>query len=188
MKRYAATLKTVLLLTSTLGLSLAAQEAWAGPQVFDFGPDTCTTLNCNSLPINGTYQREGTNNANPFILQIFSTGGECVRVEGLSQAVDLEATLVAPNGTVWRDDDGGNGTLPLIKAITPTGVRGWYTLQIAHFAGTGSYSDFSLAYGRYTSNNVNCATPTVPSLAPATAVSKPAGGASSTVLPGGTTP
>jgi hypothetical protein len=150
-------------LVSSLGM--LSQQALAGSNLFDpfDGPSTIIT---------GTYittTTGGTNadlfNADPFVVQIFSSGGECVRVEGLSQGTDLEAVLVSPNGQVWRDDDGAGSLRPLIKAITPSGIRGWYTLQVSHFAGghaAANYSDFSLAYGRFASTSASCSGATVP--------------------------
>ncbi|WP_009631403.1 hypothetical protein [Synechocystis sp. PCC 7509] len=175
MKRFISALKTVLVVAPVLGLSLLAQEAWAGSLIYDPGADTCTGLNCNASVIFGTYQRDQANNAEPFTVQVFSSGNECVRIHGLAQAVDLEAVLVAPNGQVWRNDDGGGSLRPLIKAITPS-VRGWYTLQISGYSGLQARSDFQLAYGRYNSANPNCSGATVPSFgASAENAPKPSG-------------
>jgi hypothetical protein len=156
MKRLTFALKTALVLAPVLGLALVAQKASAGSLIYDPGADICTGLNCNSSAIFGTYQRDQANNAAPFTVQIFSSGNECVRVHGLAQATDLEAVLIAPNGQVWRDDDGGGSLRPLIRANTPSGVRGWYTLQISGYSGTQARSDFQLAYGRYNLGNPNC--------------------------------
>ena len=44
-------------------------------------------------------------NSQPFTLQVFSTGNECVRLDVLTQGTDLEIALVGPDGTLWRNDD-----------------------------------------------------------------------------------
>lgn len=49
---------------------------------------------------------------------------------------------------------------------------------MSQFLGTSSYSDFQLAYGRYSAGNPNCTAPTTPSFVPQAAVGK--SGASST--------
>src|SRR5262249_8363146 len=41
-------------------------------------------------------------------------------------------------------------------------TSGWYTVQVAGFAGTPQNGVFTLHYGRYFMNNPNCATPTLP--------------------------
>jgi hypothetical protein len=51
---------------------------------------------------------------------------------------------------------------PLIKANTPLGITGWYTLQISHYLGGDVFSNFTLRYGRYNSGNVNCSSATLP--------------------------
>jgi len=158
MKKIARTTKILLWSTPILGL-VSLNPAWAGPAVFD-SSNTCTTLNCSASIINGTYVTSSNNNVDPFILQVFSTGSECVRLAVTSQGTDLEAVLVSPSGAVWKDDDGGGSLRPLIKANTD--VRGWYTLQIARYNGTAANADFTLNYGRYPSGNVNCSAPTTP--------------------------
>jgi hypothetical protein len=151
-----------------LGLFVSTNGLLAGPQIFDYGPDSCTGTNCNSVAFNGTYHFGPFDNANPFILQVFSAvfsaGGECVRLDVTAAGTDLEMVLVSPNGTVWRNDDRPGSLNPLIKAITSSGTRGWYTLQVSRYNGEGPYADFTLQYGRYTSSNPNCSSPTAPTL------------------------
>lgn len=151
--------KFLLWSTPVLGLFLSLDQAWAGPAVFD-SRNVCTTINCSATIINGSYETNPSNNVNPFTLQVFSSGGECVRLAVTSQGTDLETVLVSPSGAVWKDDDGGGSLLPLVKANTD--VRGWYTLQIARFNGTPANADFTLSYGRYPLGNINCSAPTTP--------------------------
>jgi hypothetical protein len=150
---------SVSLIALLLGLFASPSRVLAGSQIFD-DRDTCTGINCNSDSINGTYLLASTN-SQPFILQVYSSGNECVRLDVTSQGTDLEMVLVSPNGTVWRNDDRAGSLLPLIKANTFG--QGWYTLQVAHFnAFGGPSSNFNLRYGRYNSGNPNCSGATVP--------------------------
>lgn len=158
--------------TSILGaLSVSGQYA-AGGEIVDYGPDTCTAINCNAATFNGIYTV-----TRPYVTQIYSAGGECVRIDVTASVVDLEAVLVAPNGLIWRNDDRQAGKVdlkPLIKAITPTGQRGLYTLILSHFDGAGSSANFTLAYGRYVAANPNCLAPTPATLPAAVAAAKSA--------------
>jgi hypothetical protein len=155
MKRYT---RSLLLVALIAGLSLTAGVVGAGPKILDFGPDTCTTTNCNSTTTNGTYTHDQNDNADPFIVQVFTNGNDCVRIDVTSQGTDLEATLTCPNGQTWRNDDrSATDIRPLIRAIQNTAHRGWCTLTISHFAGEGVNADFTFRYGRYNiGNSVNC--------------------------------
>ena len=165
------------LLASIIGiLGIAASPAWAGSNVFaNFG---------QTLTLNGTVGNEAGSapNADPFTLGIFSSGNECLRIAVTSQDADLEATLVAPGGRVWQDDDGNGLNRPLIKAITT--VRGWHELAVSHFAGTVVHANFTFEIARFASTDIRCNPPTGPRVfAPATQKSgqAPAGNRS---LPG----
>jgi hypothetical protein len=79
--------------------------------------------------------------------------------------------LVAPNGTVFRNDDGGTTSCslcPLIK-VANTPNPGWYTLQIGRLNGDGTFANFTLRYGLYRAGNADCATPTTPQFVAASA-------------------
>ena len=155
---------------TVLSLVLVAAVVWAGALIHDSFVSTCTTLNCSSESIRGTYILDGGGRAIPWTAQLFSNGGECVRVQVTEEGTDLETVLVSPNGTTWRNDDGGGaGTVggacflcPLIKANTPAGINGWYTVSVSHFAGNGVTANFLLRYGRYPLGNPNCSGATVP--------------------------
>ncbi|WP_089943319.1 hypothetical protein [Candidatus Entotheonella palauensis] len=110
--------------------------------------------------LSGSYETHENGNTDPFVLQIFSSGNECVRLEVIRQGTDLEMTLISPQGAIWQDDDGGVDTQPLIKAIT--NVRGWYPLVLSQFAGAPANADFDLQYGRFASNSAQCSPPTTP--------------------------
>ena len=159
MKRYTSILKKSFLALSSIGLFLAPNNAWAGSRLFD-GQDTCTTTNCGAVVFSGTPQRSANGDSDPFTIQVFSAGNECMRLDVTEQGGDMEIVLISPSGRVWTNDD-TNGSRPLVKAIT--NVRGWYTLQINQYNGlqpVSSVQYFTLAYGLYNNGNPNCASPT----------------------------
>ena len=110
--------------------------------------------------ISGTYEGDNNNNSDPFVVQIFSSGDECVRLEMVFQTADMEMTLISPTGTIWQNDDGDVDTYPLLKVIT--NVRGWYPLVVSHYSGDSIMSDFDLQYGRFPSSSSQCNDPTPP--------------------------
>jgi len=132
----------------------------AGSLLYD-PPNTCTTINCSSQILNGTYHSDALGDRDPFILQIYSLGDECVRLDVTAQTSDLEMVLISPTGRIWRNDDRSLSAFrPLIKAITD--INGWYTLQVSHSVGADVIADFTLRYGRYNSGNPNCSSVTFP--------------------------
>jgi hypothetical protein len=133
--------------------------ALAGSLVYD--PfNTCTSINCSSQSIRGTYHSDAAGDSDPFILQIYSGGGECVRLDVTAETHDLEMVLISPTGRIWRNDDIFDDPRPLIEAITD--INGWYTLQVSHYTGANVIADFTLRYGRYNSGNPNCSSVTTP--------------------------
>jgi hypothetical protein len=143
------------LVTGIFVATIAASPAWSGPNVFaNFG---------ETLTLNGTVGNEAGNapNADPFTLGVFSSGNECLRIAVISQDADLEATLVAPGGRIWQDDDSNGSFRPLIKAITPP-VRGWYELAVSQFAGTVVHANFTFQISRFLTTDSRCNPPTTP--------------------------
>lgn len=141
------------------GLVLFPMAAWAGQGLL--------TLPNQNLILRGTYavtESPDGNIADCFQTQVYTAGGECVRIQVLQQDTDLEMVLVGPDGTVWRNDDGGGNLRPLIKARTPQGRGGWATVQLCHFAGGGAFglANFRLKYGRFSLNSNQCANATAP--------------------------
>jgi hypothetical protein len=132
---------------------------------------------------NGTVETNATNNRDPFVAQIFTSGAECLRIAVVSQGTDLEATLVSPSGRVWQDDDGNGSLRPLLKALTD--VRGWYPLVLSNFAGTSVNADFTLDITRLPSTSSLCAPATAPRIFVAPAGKAPKGN-SEPVPAGGT--
>ncbi len=141
-------------------LSLIPMTALAGSLMFDT-LNTCTSTNCSSQSLHGTYHSDAAGDRDPFILQIYSFGDECVRLDVTAEDYDLEMVLISPTGRIWRNDERSPGVhRPLIKAITD--INGWYTLQVSHFAGADVIADFTLRYGRYDLGNPNCSSVTPP--------------------------
>jgi hypothetical protein len=146
-----------------LGPALASGQS----SIFDDTVSTCTTLNCSSLRIPGTVHAFGPS-ADAFTINAFAGAGQCVRFDLISPphpAPDMELVVVAPDGTVFRNDD-RNGALdrrPVVK-IASAPNNGWYTVHIAQFAGAATETNFVLLYGRYPAGNPNCTTPTPPLL------------------------
>lgn len=141
-----------LLLASAAAALLVSAPAYAGPKVFSPG-NTVTSLS-------GSVETNVNQNRDPFLLQVFTTGNECLRVAVTSQGADLEATLVSPSGNVWQDDDGNGSLRPLVKAVTD--VRGWYPLMLSHFSGAPVNADFTATVQRLPTASPLCASPTTP--------------------------
>lgn len=130
---------------------------------------SCTGINCNSIDVTGQVMRSNLNGnwrARPYNIQLFAGPNECFRVETIFQAQDLELTVITPDGTVYRDDDGSSlcSVCSLVKFVTPASQRGWYTVHVSHWAGAAVDAEFRLLYGRYNSTNPNCSGPTSPAM------------------------
>lgn len=146
---------TVILVASALGICSLSKEASATPVI---------EINSNaSINISGSVL-SSSGRPNPAVYQVFAGSNECLRVLGTSQAagLDLEATLVAPSGRVWQNDDDGGAQLPFIKAITPG--PGWHTLHLAHFSSgnTTANGAFTVNIARLPSDSSLCSSPTTP--------------------------
>jgi hypothetical protein len=137
-----------------LSTALASAPALAGPKLFAYLG--------SSITFNGTTETTANDNVDPFVVELFSAGRECLRIAVTAQGTDLEATLVAPDGITWRDDDGGGSLRPLIKAITT--VRGWHILRLSHFAGQAVNADFTVNVARLASGDASCSGATQPAI------------------------
>lgn len=149
------------LLGLAMAMLLSVSMVSATTVIFDDTVSSCGTINCSSLTIPGSVFSFNNVSANPWVANLFAAPGECVRLEVTSQEADLEMVVVAPNGSVFRDDDGGTGTQPLVK-IASAPNDGWYTVHLASFSGSAIGANFVLLYGRYTSGNANCDGATTP--------------------------
>ena len=165
-------MKYLMAATALLGTVVIADQAVASSKIFSSGVSR----------LNGRIETTASGNIDPFIVQVFTTGNECLRIAVVAQgAADLEATLVSPSGRVWQDDDSNGSLRPLIKAITD--VRGWYPLMLAHYVGHATNENFSLDIERLASSNVRCSPPTSARVNTAPARAKT--GASGQAVPGG---
>lgn len=159
---------------AVIGALGATSPAWAGSKIFSSGNTVMT--------VNGTLETNASQNRDPFVAQVFTTGAECLRIAVVSQGQDLEATLISPTGRIWQDDDSGGSNRPLIRAITD--VRGWYPLTMSHWSGASVNSDFTMTVQRAASNSSLCSPATTPRAAVAAAAAsksssngpKPVGG------------
>ena len=124
-------------------------------------------INCSSLRYSGTLLNSGGGVfARPWIANFAGNTGQCLRFDllspsGTTSSEDLEIVVVAPNGTVFRNDDrnGASDRRPLVK-IDPVPTNGWYTVHVAQFSGAPSNLNFVLLHGVYNSGNPNCSSPT----------------------------
>jgi hypothetical protein len=128
--------------------------------LFDPSVSSTSVLDGSSIELDGTLH-DTNGNAEPWVVEVYAGVGECVRLFVTTTAFDAKLTVVAPNGTVYRDDDGGGMLRPLVK-IGSAPVQGWYTVQVAHWSGLPQNANFTLLYGRYTAGNANCTNPTQP--------------------------
>jgi hypothetical protein len=154
-------LKSSLLATSVLAALgfLAAGQASA-TNLFNPVVSTTSVIDGASRELDGTLNDTGAN-SQPWVAELYAGVGECVRFFVSTTAFDAKLTVITPNGTIFRDDDSGGSLRPLVE-INGAPVSGWYTVQVAHFAGQPQNANFALLYGRYNFNNPNCATPTFP--------------------------
>jgi hypothetical protein len=121
----------------------------AGAKIVDPFSDTAFTT------FRGAVETNANGNVDPFVVQVYSGGNECVRIAVTRQNADLTATLVAPDGNSWFDDDSNGSLRPLLRVITSS--RGWYPLVISSFAGFTATTDFTLVYGRFPPSSSQCA-------------------------------
>jgi hypothetical protein len=145
--------KSLLLLT--LGLTFAQANA---TEIFDPSLVSSNIVNSSSVRIDATiFSTAGS--ASPFTINVFAGTGECVRLDVAVQPTDLEMVVVAPDGSVYRNDDRPGDTRPLVQIPSAPGT-GWYTVHLAHFIGNVAEGDLAILYGRYTAGSANCGQPT----------------------------
>jgi hypothetical protein len=124
----------------------------------------------SSATISGTTFGFGPSSM-PWTAEVYAGAGVCLRIAVIAQATDLETVVIAPNGTVYRDDDGGVGTLPLV-AINGTPNNGWYSVRINNFSGAAVSANFTATLQRLPLNGAGCLPATTPQLAAAPAAAK----------------
>lgn len=147
-------MKTKLIALSALSvLTVLASNHVNATNLFDPSVSTTILADGSSVRLDGTLN-DTNGNAQPWTAELYAQPGECVRFFVTSTNFDSELTVIAPNGTVYRDDDDGGLQRPLVK-IASAPSQGWYTVQVAHFAGAAMNSNFTLMYGRYSAGTVS---------------------------------
>ena len=159
---------TVVRHVAIASMVVALNESVQATEIFDPSFASCTGINCSSIVIGGVVNAFA-NSPKPWTAEIRATSGRCLRLDVTTQQADLEIVAVAPNGNVYRNDD-TNGLMPVVK-INNT-ATGFYTVQIAQYAGSVTEGTFQLAFGVYNLNNPNCAPATSPELASVRATKK----------------
>ena len=139
------------LAVAVVGSCLASSAAWAGSQLEDT-VSNCTGINCGAIAIRGVHQ---TNE--PFVVQVFSAEGDCLRLDVDSQTQDMAMTIVAPAASdgVTVDDRDVADLRPLFFQDGMPGT-GWYTVVIGYYDYAPTQGKFILKYGRYPAGNPNC--------------------------------
>ena len=130
---------------------LAAGPAGAGSQLEDT-VSSCSGINCGALVIRGVQQ---TNE--PFVVQVFSAAGECLRLDIDEQSQNLGMATVSPNVFIggFSDDRSISDDRPLIR-MDPTDLTGWHTIVVSLENPGPQLAKFTLKYGRYPTGNPNC--------------------------------
>src|SRR5688572_23123717 len=88
-----------------------------------------TEIFTSNATIGGTVFSFGPS-ARPWVAQVFAAANECLRLDVTTQFTDLEIVAVAPNGSVFRNDDRAAGDNRPLVNIRPTPNNGWYTVSI----------------------------------------------------------
>jgi hypothetical protein len=144
-------------------LSIAVTPASFATQVMDPSASDCTTPNCSSVRLGGVANGFNVHKA-AWTIEIFAAPGQCLRMVVIDQPPDaiMQIVAVRPDGTVYRDDGGGDGIRPIVK-INDT-QSGWYAVSVT--PGQPVENAFTFAFGRYNLNNPNCDSPTPPLTGP----------------------
>ena len=133
-------------------------------ELYDPTISGCGTVNCSSESISGRVI-PGRQTVVPFTIALAGPENTCVRLDVVSETLDLEMVVAGPDATVWRNDDRVSGDLrPLIKFNTP--AQGFYTVNITNYSATPQAGFFTLRYGVYTKPNQNCSPQTPPLVQP----------------------
>src|SRR6187431_2086552 len=120
---------------ATPALMLGPVLALAGDDLRDDTVSSCTGINCSSVRLPGSVSASGVH-TNPWTINALARTGECVRFDLISPpspSPDMEIIVVAPNGTVFRNDDRSRtDRRPLVK-IGPAPTPGWYRVVVTQF-------------------------------------------------------
>jgi hypothetical protein len=150
---------------------VVAVSTSAGAQSYLADPRTgCHTINCVSQTIKGavpSIQEYGYGNerrAAHFIVNVYASAHECLRLEVVSAEEDLAMAVLAPTTltpNTWEDDDSAGDLHPRV-IINDTPIAGWYTVLLRVWDGISVDADFTMQYGRYPRGNINCQPETFP--------------------------
>lgn len=145
-------------------LMLAPTSSFAGSNIGDVSVSACTTINCSTLSIPGDVISVPTLGfAGNFLINAYASPGECVRFDLVTPTnPDMKLVVIAPNGTVYRNDDRSGADHRPLVTIPSAPNDGWYTVHISEFSGAAITTNFELKYGRYNFGNPNCSTATPP--------------------------
>lgn len=158
-------MKTWLSLLAFSGVVLISEPGMSASLVYDPSIKDCKKLNCSSVTLGGTVLNSAGLSSARWEIAVFANTNECLRLDETAMfgtGSDDEMVVVAPNGTVYRNDDFGGTTRPRV-VIMPTPSRGWYYVTIARFNGAPDPEhDITFKFARYLNNpaNPNCASPT----------------------------
>ncbi|MFZ2310994.1 MAG: hypothetical protein WAV82_00070 [Methylobacter sp.] len=150
----------ILALSAVSIISVLASNHANATNIFDPSVSNSPILDSSSVRLDGTIHAFGPS-ANVWTIDAFAGANECVRFFVSTQFTDTKLVVVAPNGAIYRNNNGGGSLRPLVK-IANSPNNGWYTVHLASASGAPVEGNFTLLYGRYTSGNVNCAAPTAP--------------------------
>jgi hypothetical protein len=144
--------------------------ALAGAAVADplaLSRQTCTTLNCGALTLPGVINGHPTipATATQWVGQFSGQASSCLRfqVTSTSPTRDLAMSVVAPDGTVFTNNNGGvAGCANCPKVVVGAAKNGFYTVVVAHAGALpAAETNFTLRAGLYNSRNApNCNGPT----------------------------
>src|SRR5215208_6513145 len=114
----------------TVVIGIASASACFAQSLDSFGttPQRCTNINCESVQQNGQLNGyEGTTNPWIAIFTKSPSGKDCLRLEVTQQSTDLAIAAVAPDGTVYTDDDSSNQCTNCPRVVIPkTAIGGAY--------------------------------------------------------------
>jgi hypothetical protein len=151
-----------------IALACSSIIGWNSPAFADPLVPTlqsCTTLNCGSLALPGRINAHPPNPklANSWVGQFPGHAASCLRFQVVTENRDLAMTVVAPNGTVFTNDNGGVAACTACpRVVVAATTNGFYTLVVSNKGGVGLESSFQLRVGLYNSGNApNCNAPTI---------------------------
>ena len=147
-----------------LGCALATFGS-AGADPLILTPQTCTVLNCGAVTLPGRINPHPASPAfaNSWVGQFSGAASHCMRFQVVSESRDLTMTVVAPNGTTFRNDNGGVAACTACpKVVVAAAANGFYTVVVANKNAVTAEANFGLRVGLYDTgiNNPNCASPT----------------------------